>query len=174
MDAIKYSTRWDLPGRFLTLSQKSQIGNWKSKNMLIFIRCLKEKIIVFAVVIMAFLQLQTCVSQVRAQEKPITRAEILRGTITPEREWWDVMHYDLSVQFMPATRSIKGSNVITFKALKPGSRMQIDLQAPLNITRIDHGGTDLKFEREGNVFWVTFDKEIPQGVEDTIQIFYEG
>src|SRR4029079_13006799 len=111
---------------------------------------------------------------VSGQDKPITRQEILRGTITPEREWWDVQHYDLSVQFMPETRSIKGSNVITFKTLKPGSRMQIDLQEPLNITRVDHGGTDLKFEREGNVFWVTFDKEIPQGVEDKVAIYYEG
>ena len=109
-----------------------------------------------------------------AQDKPFTRQEMLRGTITPEREWWDVQHYDLSVQFMPETRSIKGSNVITFKTLKPGSKMQIDLQQPLNITRIDHNGTDLKFEREGNVFWVTFEKEIPQGVEDKIAIYYEG
>jgi aminopeptidase N len=116
----------------------------------------------------------TLAGSLAAQTGPVTRQEMLRGTITPEREWWDVLHYDLAVQFMPATRSIKGSNLITFKTLKPGSRMQIDLQAPLNITRIDHGGTDLKFEREGNVFWVTFEKEIPQGVEDTIQIFYEG
>ncbi|HYJ89715.1 MAG TPA: hypothetical protein VEV84_00270, partial [Pyrinomonadaceae bacterium] len=62
-----------------------------------------------------------------AQPEPITQAERLRGSITPEREWWDVQHYDLSVQFFPPTRSVKGSNVITFKTLKPGSRMQIDL-----------------------------------------------
>ena len=118
-----------------------------------------------------FLQAQTGIV---AQEKPITRQETLRGSITPEREWWDLLHYDLAVQFMPATRSIKGSNVITFKALKPGSRMQVDLQQPLNITKVIHGGTDLKFEREGNVFWLTFDKEIAQGTEDKIEIFYEG
>src|SRR5512142_1441411 len=116
----------------------------------------------------------TGVGVIHAQDKPISRQEMLRGTITPERAWWDVQQYDLSVQFIPATRSIKGSNVITFKTLKPGSRMQIDLQEPLNITRIEHGGTDLKFEREGNVFWVTFDKEIPQGVEDRVTIYYEG
>lgn len=109
-----------------------------------------------------------------AQENPITRQETLRGTITPEREWWDVLHYDLSVEFMPATRSIRGSNVITFKTLKPGSKMQIDLQPPLNITKILHGNTELKFEREERVFWVTFEKEVPQGVEDKITIYYEG
>jgi len=118
--------------------------------------------------------LVVCGSSVHAQTTPITRQETLRGTITPEREWWDVLHYDLAVQFLPATRSIKGSNVITFKAIKPGSRMQIDLQQPLNITKVIHNGTDLKFEREGNVFWVTFDKEVAQGVEDKVSIFYEG
>src|SRR4051812_2505752 len=86
-----------------------------------------------------------------AQDKPPTRQETLRGTITPEREWWDVQHYDLSVQFLPERRQIQGSNVIAFKTLKPGSKMQIDLQEPLNITKVMHGGTALKFDREGNV-----------------------
>ena len=52
--------------------------------------------------------------------------------------------------------------------------MQIDLQMPLNITKVVHAGTDLKFEREGNVFWVNFDKPLAQGVEDKIAIYYEG
>jgi aminopeptidase N len=110
----------------------------------------------------------------RAQDTPVTRQETLRGSITPEREWWDVLHYDLAVQFIPVARTIKGSNLITFKTVKPGRKMQIDLQTPLNVTRIDHNGADLKFEREGNVYWVMFDKELAQGVEDKIQIFYEG
>ncbi|MEP7309479.1 MAG: hypothetical protein ABJA98_28575 [Acidobacteriota bacterium] len=41
-------------------------------------------------------------------EKPVTRQETLRGTISPEREWWHVLHDDLSVQFLPETRSIRG------------------------------------------------------------------
>lgn len=84
------------------------------------------------------------------------------------------MHYDLSVQFFPEMRSIKGSNVITFKTLKAGKRMQIDLQTPLNITKITHANAELTFEREGNVFWVTFDKELAAGVEDAITIVYGG
>jgi aminopeptidase N len=126
---------------------------------------------ILLVAIALFVQTQTSVI---AQEKPISRQETLRGSITPEREWWDVQHYDLAVQFMPGTRSIKGSNVITFKTLKPGSRMQIDLQTPLNITKVVHAGTDLKFEREGNVYWVNFDQPLAAGVEDKIAIYYEG
>src|SRR5687767_13529938 len=134
-----------------------------------------------------------------AKTEPVTRQETLRGSITPEREWWDVLHYQLQVEFLPETKRLKGSNTITFKTLKPGNKMQIDLQPPLAITKIIHadsqprgvtGGTavprslkftgatpvprSLKFEREGNVYWVTFEKEIPQGVEDKIEIFYEG
>src|SRR5215212_12191489 len=109
-----------------------------------------------------------------AQTEPVTRQETLRGSITPEREWWDVLHYHLKVEFLPETRRLRGSNEITFKTLKAGSKMQVDLQPPLAITKVTHGDSQLKFEREGNVYWVTFEKEIPKGVEDKVEVFYEG
>ncbi|HEV7743497.1 MAG TPA: M1 family metallopeptidase [Pyrinomonadaceae bacterium] len=118
------------------------------------------------------------------QAEAITRQETLRGSVTPEREWWDVLHYHLQVEFLPETRRLRGSNTITFKTLKPGNKMQIDLQPPLAITKITYGtkivdgrkisNDELKFVREGNVYWVMFEKEIPKGVEDKIEIFYEG
>src|SRR5438105_14256085 len=98
----------------------------------------------------------TVINGANAQTEPVTRQEMLRGTITPEREWWDVLHYDLSVEFLPRIRSIKSSNTITFKTLKPGTKMQIDLQPPRAITAIRHVSETPKFEREGNVYWVTF------------------
>jgi aminopeptidase N len=52
--------------------------------------------------------------------------------------------------------------------------MQIDLQPPLAITKITHGDSQPRFEREGDVYWVTFDKDLPKGVEDKIEVFYEG
>ncbi len=52
--------------------------------------------------------------------------------------------------------------------------MQIDLQPPLQITKIVHDTSQLKFEREGNVYWISFEKDIPKGTEDKIQVFYEG
>jgi aminopeptidase N len=125
-------------------------------------------------VIALSLTLQMGHGSLHAQTGEVTRQETLRGSITPEREWWDLLHYDLQVEFMPATRRLKGSNTITFKTLKPGSKMQIDLQPPLEITKVTHGDAQLKFEREGNVYWVTFEKELPKGVEDQIEVFYEG
>ena len=78
------------------------------------------------------------------QPEPVTRQETLRGLITPEREWWDVLHYHLQVEFLLENRRLKGSNTITFKTLKPGNKMQIDLQPPLAITKITHGDSQLK------------------------------
>ena len=138
------------------------------------INTVHPRILVLALAAAVVLQLHFGADRCLAQNEPITRQEMLRGTITPEREWWDVLHYDLSVRFMPATRMIKGSNLITFKTLKAGNKMQIDLQPPLAITKIRHGGADLKYEREGNVYWVNFDKDLAAGVEDKIEIFYEG
>ena len=80
-----------------------------------------------------------------SQAEAITRQETLRGSVTPEREWWDVLHYHLQVEFLPETRRLRGSNTITFKTLKPGNKMQIDLQPPLAITKITHGDSQLKF-----------------------------
>src|SRR5688500_19360801 len=56
---------------------------------------------------------------VLAQNGSITRQETLRGSVTPEREWWDLLHYHLKVEFLPETRRLRGSNVVTFKTLKP-------------------------------------------------------
>ena len=110
-------------------------------------------------VIVLFLQLQFGATYPLAQTGSITRQETLRGSITREREWWDLLHYHLKVEFFPDTRRLRGSNIITFKTLKPGNKMQIDLQPPLAITRVTHGASQLKFEREGNVYWLTFEKE---------------
>ena len=103
-----------------------------------------------------------------------SKQDQLRGSVTPEREWWDVQHYALSLEVFPDSKSIKGSNVITFKALAAGDRMQIDLQPPLKVTRVVHGDADLKFEREGNVYWVQLDEKIAKHTETKVQVFYEG
>ena len=126
------------------------------------------------VIAAVFLQMQFAAGYLLAQSQDVTRQERLRGSITPEREWWDVLHYHLKVEFLPETRRLKGSNTITFKTVKAANKMQVDLQPPLAITKVTHGAAELKFEREGNVYWVMFEKTIPQGTEDKVEVFYEG
>ena len=97
-----------------------------------------------------------------------SRQDMLRGTVTAERAWWDVQHYELSLRVMPETKSIEGSNVITFKVVAKGDRMQVDLQKPLAVTRVVHDGAELEFEREGKVYWITFPQPLAVGTEHAV------
>ena len=66
----------------------------------------------------------------------LTHADTLRGTYGASRDWWDVLKYDLHVQFNIVDSTISGKNIIQLKALKPGSLLQIDLQEPMIIDSI--------------------------------------
>lgn len=107
-------------------------------------------------------------------QKTANRADTLRGSITPERAWWDLKHYDLTVNIDPITKSIKGLNTITYEVLSNAKVLQIDLQEPLKITAITQGGEPLTFRREGAVHWVTLTKKQEVGKVEQVQISYEG
>ena len=89
-----------------------------------------------------------------------SRADSLRGGYGETRNWWDLKHYDLSVEFEIATQSIKGSNIISY-ALNPASNstkkiIQIDLQEPLILDSIYFESQLLPksaIKKEGNVYF---------------------
>ncbi len=110
----------------------------------------------------------------RAQSDKRLRQQELRGSITPERSWWDLQHYELSLQVFPDSKSIKGSNRITFKTLTAGKKLQLDLQAPLSITQVRFGKNNLRFVREGNVYWISFPKTLQPKTEVQIDVFFSG
>ena len=114
------------------------------------------------------------VAEAQDLKQKFTRQDHLRGAVTPEREWWDVQQYHLTLEVFPETKSLRGSNLITFKVVKPHDRMQIDLQEPLRIVKVSHDGMELKFEREGNVYWIQFPAKPTVGSEHKILIEYEG
>src|ERR1051325_9519025 len=101
-----------------------------------------HKLLTPAIVILLLMQIGA--TSLFAQTENVTRQETLRGSITPEREWWDLLHYHLKVEFLLETRRLKGSNEITFKTLKPGSKMQIDLQPPFEVTKLMQGDDQRK------------------------------
>lgn len=110
-------------------------------------------------------------AQTRAERAEQAR---LRGSITPERSWWDLLHYSLAVKVNVDDRTIEGSNRIRFKVIEPARRMQIDLQQPLEITSAQHRGRELSFERLGNVYFVNFSSELTAGAVEEIRIEYSG
>jgi len=107
-------------------------------------------------------------------QKQADHADTLRGSITPERAWWDLKHYDLTINIDPITKSIKGSNKITYEVVSKANILQIDLQEPLKITAITQGGEPLTFRREGAVHWVNLTKKQEVGKIEHVLISYEG
>jgi len=83
-----------------------------------------------------------------------TRQDSLRGSITPERAWWDLKFYHLDIKVNPSDSTIYGTNTVVYKVLKSAEVMQIDLQEPLNLTKAVQNGKELTFNREGNVYWI--------------------
>jgi aminopeptidase N len=109
-----------------------------------------------------------------AQYVPITQQEKLRGSITKERVWWDLLHYTLEVKVDDVKRFISGSNVVKYKVLKDYQVMQIDLQAPLKITKVLQNDNELSFKTKGNAHFIELFEEQVIGKTYEIKIFYEG
>ena len=93
-------------------------------------------------------------------QQTFTKADTLRGSLGPHRAWWNVLHYDLSVEPNYETRTIKGISRIEFETTGTPitDRMQIDLQEPMQIDRVRMGYLELPFERAGNVYWLDMKK----------------
>jgi aminopeptidase N len=109
-----------------------------------------------------------------AQYKTISKQEKLRGSITKERAWWDLLHYTLEVKVDDVKRYISGSNIVRYKVLKNHQVLQIDLQSPLKITRVIQNDNDLKIKTNGNAYFITLSEEQVIGKTYEIKIFYEG
>ena len=109
------------------------------------------------------------------QEKSeFTKQDTLRGSITPERIWWDLTYYHLEVKVNPDKKFISGKNTIKYKVLSVYNTMQIDLQAPLKITKVTQDGKDLEVVHEGNAHFVKLMKEQVVGNTESIVVYYEG
>ncbi|MEM8735884.1 MAG: M1 family peptidase, partial [Planctomycetota bacterium] len=109
-----------------------------------------------------------------AQETVISEQERLRGSITKERSWWDLKHYELSVQVDPANKFIRGSNRVRFEVVDDVQQMQIDLQPPLAIDSVNMDLQPLAFSRNGNVYLVTMPSGLEKGREYRVDVAYSG
>ena len=106
---------------------------------------------------------------------PHTRADSLRGSTTaPERTWWDVTYYDLKVRLQPADSSIRGSNAITFRALRPGRVLQVDLMTPLEVDSVRYSARKVPFRRDGNAFFITLPRPLAARARATVTVYYHG
>ncbi len=111
---------------------------------------------------------------ITAQKNNFTRQDTLRGSITPERIWWDLKYYHLDIQVFPETKSIKGKNTVEYTVLKPYQVLQIDLQPPLKITKVTQNNKELKVVSEVNAHFIQLEEKQQVGDVNAIIVYYEG
>ncbi|BAO55290.1 M1 family metallopeptidase [Nonlabens marinus] len=113
-------------------------------------------------------------AQILADRDQFTHQDTLRGSITPERAWWDITYYDLNVKVQPDEKFISGSNVIHYQVLEPYQVLQVDLQEPLTILKVVQNDRELKVRNDGNAHFVTLLEEQKTGEFNSVEVFYEG
>lgn len=128
---------------------------------------MRKSTLILAILLLSFTHLI-------AQESAFTRQDTLRGSITPERAWWDLTYYHLQVKVDIDTKSIKGQNAVYYTVLEQGNSMQIDLQPPLKITKVLQGKESLSFKRDGNAYFIEVKNQQKIGTQNSIKIYYEG
>ena len=106
--------------------------------------------------------------------KTFTKQDSLRGSITPERIWWDLTYYHLDINVNPDKKFINGKNTVQYKVLKPHNVLQIDLQNPLKITKVIQNGKELKVVSNGNAHFIHLKKLQKTGSINSLDVYYEG
>ncbi len=103
-----------------------------------------------------------------------TRADSLRGNLTPLRTCYDINYYHLDVKFDIDKKFISGSNLFRFTATRNFTRLQFDLFANLKVEKVIYEGKVLPYKREFNAVFVTFPKTITKGSKDEFTVYYSG
>jgi aminopeptidase N len=128
----------------------------------------------FACVVLLFCLLSAGAQYIPPSGRVFTRQDTLRGSITPERAWWDLTFYHLDIVVKPSDSTIYGTNTVTYRVIKPADVMQIDLQPPMILTKAEQNGKELSFTREENVFWIRMAEKQEAGKVYSLILSYGG
>jgi len=128
--------------------------------------------ILFCFTFMCILNLQS--QGLMAEKNNFSRQDTLRGSITPERIWWDLTYYHLKVKVTPNKKYISGQNTIKYTVLSAYQTMQIDLQAPLKMTKVTQDSKELTVLHDGNAHFIKLAKKQVIGNIESIVVHYEG
>ncbi len=114
-----------------------------------------------------------------ASELSYTLADSLRGGVTAERAWWDLTHYHLQVAVDIEARALSGVNRMQYRvrerldeqtarlmqlsgvdaadviSARNAGRLQIDLQAPMQLVSALQQGQSLDVEQYGSAWFIS-------------------
>lgn len=116
---------------------------------------------------------QSAYGQLFPHDESFTRQDTLRGSVTPERAWWDLQHYHLDINVDTESQSIEGTNTITYKVLEANNVMQIDLQPPMVLTKATQGDESLEIQHDGNAHFIKLPEQ-KVGDENKVIVHFNG
>jgi aminopeptidase N len=103
-----------------------------------------------------------------------TKDDLLRGGYGPYRADNDLLFYRLNVRVDPVAKTIAGTNMIRFRMLTDGKRIQLELAPDLTIDSIKFAGKPLHYTHEERTIWVDFPETLRKGRVYEIAFAYSG
>lgn len=134
---------------------------------------MKRVAIILFTTLSSFIILQSSKVDIPSESK-YTRLDSLRGSVTPERAWWDLTYYHLDIKVDPATKTIEGTNRVDYKVLTENQIIQIDLQEPLTLESATQNGQPLTFTNEGPAHFITLKDKQEIGSVNSLILSYGG
>lgn len=137
---------------------------------------MRNKILYLGLSVIILLSAKTNLFSQHNAPKVYTYADTVRGSILPERAWWNVLRYDLTIKPDFENKNISGKNIIQYNVLNENNPhiMQIDLQEPMNIDSIIlNSSTKLDFKRNGNAYY----SDVPGqelNSDNSVTVFFHG
>lgn len=139
-------------------------------------------------IILLFLPIICCSSIFISHAQPFTHADTLRGSNNANRDWWDVLKYDITVKPDYVTKTIVGKTIIEVElkseipSLNTSYEMQIDLQEPLIIDSVLLFNKKIHFKKDDKNDWLLDFKKLLAKKESnfltpsilSITIYYHG
>ncbi|MGJ1203198.1 M1 family metallopeptidase [Sphingobacterium lactis] len=113
-------------------------------------------------------------AQLMKAKELYTKADSLRGELTPLRTCYDIQYYHLDVRVDVENKSISGTNLFKFKAVDAFNKLQFDLFDNLSVDKVEYQGKSLPFSREFNAVFVDFPSTIEKGKVDSFTVHYSG
>lgn len=128
---------------------------------------------IFLVVFFIFLTIVSSYGQEFLSFSSLSKNELL-GQHRPERDYFDVTHYQLKVKIDPFSQTIQGSSAVQFIVKENTKRMQLDLSQLLTIDSIVFNQQRCFSERYHDSFFIKLPTEVQKGEQHTVTVFYHG
>jgi len=135
---------------------------------------LKHYVHWFTLCCLTFTTIPAFAKEIFAPAHQATEQDILRGTITPERAWWNLTHYNLRMSIHPETKSIAGTNTMKYTVLSEQKPLQIELQPPLLLEKVTQGGKQLAITQKGYSYFISTLPNAQIGKEYEVVMHFSG